>query len=410
MMYPAANMYSLPKLEKRAFLTAIFLNYMFYGILISGIHFGFHNSYISASIKIAVLLLSGGLFLYSVANNKYGRFSIWMKAEFAYILYMFFMLIIYTPPAFSTAYGSDMGKIFNYYVFFAYGIAPFAIFLMTRERLLFLVNNEWIVFLPSFISTALILILFRDVLSSDYATVLLSGTGVNRATIAEPLMVLFAMSVFWVIFFNKIWKFAFGCAGLLISLYGIYLSSSQSQLISAVAVCVVAFAFSVRKAKTMVISVIMGFFAVFAVIPYFVNAVGFKRLTKLFRLEEEYMLGGTYDVSRIDNIRESLAWFKASPIFGGKIYNSTGGYSHFFPADVLMAGGMIGAIIAIMVMIGCAKGVVGLARNTGQQGIWLVLFATPFVIFSLTQGSYLSLISVFTAILLSAENAFKNNA
>ena len=392
--------------EKIIFSTAIFMYFSFYGFLGLQNALGIHSSLYSAAYRLIPLGLSGILLLLTVMRKQNPRMDICMKSFMLYFLLMVIMLIIYQAPEFYTGtYGSSYGKIFYYYEFTAYSILPMTLFYLTPSRFEFLSRNTWLIFIPTFLSLSIILYYFGDILSGEYGG--MDFQGVNRATTKEPMGFMFVMSLYWIVFSGKFSKFAIGMVGLAISLYSLKISSSQSLLLSAAAVCFVTFLLSFKNKSSLAITIVLGVIGASIALPYIMMSKGFQRLQNLMYLSDIYTYGGSYDVSRIDLIKQGLAMFAQSPIFGGNILTPMGGYCHFLFVDVLMAGGIIGFILMCIILYGCLKGALSISRLPTRY-YWIVMISTYVFVQLLFHGKATALISMPVMLLLCANSFFGN--
>jgi len=354
-----------------------------------------------------VTIIAGIFFIADFFGHKYSGFPLPLKAQLLYILMMAFMLLIYSPTLLMGYGAIDHGKIFLYYTFVSYAVGNFLLFFLPRNRFIFIAENSWLIFICAFISSSLVIFLFGNDLLEGYTG--WENMGVNRSTIKQPLAVLFVLSLSWFIFERKLWIFLLSCVGLLLSLYGVYISSSQSLLVSVAGILFLAFLMSFKNKiyliKSLILAISMGIFA----IPYLIYSKSWERLTSLIFLKDEYLLGGGYDTSRIDLIQEGLSLFRESPIFGGNIYNTQGLYCHCFPIDVLMAGGVIGAILMVIILYGCLRGAWRIYKNCDGKYYWIILLSLFLFSQGLFHGDYCTLISMQTAILLSADMIFSKD-
>ncbi len=410
-MRPLYNEYPrLPLFERLAFSSALVLMFMFFGILMFNRYFNLPNSIVSASIRFYILTIGFALFVKSLFSSEYGKFPPSLWAMLVYMLYITVLLVLYEPPNTYRGYGSEYGKMFDIYVFTAYGLAPALLFLLSPARLDFLVRNAFfLIFVPNMLTVVILIVLFGDILSHESAGILEDMAGINRSMWSEPLMYLFVFSVFYVVFFDKLWKLAGGAAGLLLVLYGIYLSSSQSLLLIALCVSTTAFLISFRSKKSLIMSIALGVGGGMFAVPFLARSRGWSRLEQLFSISEQYSLGGTYDVSRIDLFKEAYSLFMSSPFIGGNLYLSGGDGSHMMIMDILMAQGIVGLFLFIMILYGMLKGAIYVLRHLGLNSYWIILLTVAIFINSVTHGSLRTLMSAPVLILLSCQMAAMNS-
>lgn len=392
--------------ERIAFSTAIFLFFFFFGFLGLQNALGIHSSMYSAVYRLVIIILSTAILLSSIIKRQYPVLNMPFKAFLLYIVLMVVMLVIYQAPDFDTgAYGSAYGKIFYYYEFISYSVLPALLFCLSPGRFEFLSRNTWLIFFPTLISLIIILFFFGNILSSDYFGLLSQNTGINRSTTKEPIGFMFVISLYWVVFSKNFTKFVLGLIGLILSLYAIRISTSQSLLLSVAAVCFVTFLLSFKDKVSLSITVVLGAAGTLFAVPYIMLSRGFERLRNIIYLSDIYTYGGNYDASRIDLIRQGLALFFKSPIFGGNILTPMGGYCHFIIVDVLMAGGIIGFTLMLIIVYGCLRGALALARLSTRY-YWIIMISTYISIQLLFHGKATALISMPVMLLLCANSYF----
>ena len=401
------NTYRLSKFQRISFSSAVFLNFMFYDILMISLYFYLPYSLISASIRLYIGFIGAILFMISLFNREFVRLSAGGICQIIYVLMLAITITRYTPVGKAIYTNIEYGKLYDFYILVAYGLSPLFLFLMPRNRFLFFANREWLVFIPSFFSTIIILYLFGDFLSPDGIDYF-NGGGINRQTIKEPILMLFVMSFYWFIFFNKFWKFLLGCIGLIISGYGIIVSSSQSILLSVFIVIISALPFAIKDKRRFAMFSIIIAITLFAGIPYIMSSKGWERLQNIISFKEAYMFGGHYDISRVDIMRDAFGIFLKNPLFGESIVTSTGSTAHFFPSDVLMSTGIIGGVLMCIVIYQCLCGALYLYKRANPQYCWMLMIFFAYLIQNMLHSSFTSMLSFPFMLMLSAQMVYRN--
>ena len=391
--------------DKYIFIVGIILNFFSYGILNLQFAYNFHNPYIMAAVRLIMLACGSFLFFKSIIHREI-KINLAGYCLILYVLYLFVLLAFWDKPSLSSrVYGSEFGKIFQYYSLFAYSFAPLFLFYLSKDRLLFLSDRPYLVFVPSFVAT-LIILLFNigDLGMMDMSV----HTGISRSSIKEPIAVMAVMAIYYMIFSDNLWKkLIFGFGGAVVSGIGVYLSTSQSIILSIGFVGIIAVILSFRNLKNLFSALVLGGSFLFIALPYLFVSRSWERLEKLFYLKTFYTMSDTkYDFSRIDLISQGWELFLSSPIIGGNPYLPNGGYTHTFIIDIMMGMGCIGILLTSIILWTCFKGALKIYTRLPVTSYWLILLCTYFFIEYLTHGSITSLISLPVAILLSVSTMF----
>lgn len=409
MLLPNQRLYYLPKFEKFIFSAVFLLNYLFYGILSVSIYLGLPNSVISAGIKFSVFLGLSYLLLTALSRNEYTRLNTPTKILFVYILYTFLLIMTFDYSVKLDVNIMQYGKAYLLYLFFCQTMVGFFMYFLTKDRFLYLANNPWLIYVPNLASTSIIIFLYGDTLGSDGSFAMLSA-GINRATIKDPIAVGFIISFFWVIFSRKIWTIFLGFLGLVISLYAVKISSSQSLIISLFLVCITALIFSFRNRTTFTLMICAFLLGVFVVIPYLWISQSFERLSQLANLDLLYTYGGTYDVSRIDLFLNGWNAFLSSPIVGGNAFlPDSGMYTHFFIMDAMMAAGILGIATIIAMGYLSIKVIKDSYRLLPLDYVWIVMMCVYYISQCFFHGSVTSLYSAPFALVITLSMLFERS-
>ena len=140
-----------------------------------------------------------------------------------------------------------------------------------------------------------------------------------------------------------------------------------------------------------------------------IKSVALERLSNIFAIGDYYSFGGNYDVSRLDLMKQGFDLFLSSPVFGGNAYLPSGTYTHFYLIAILMATGLVGAALCVIVYIGVFNGVLYALKNLKTDHLWIIPFALFYMTQALFHGSLISVVSVPTGIFLALNLMRKNN-
>ena len=377
----------MSKSEKILFSTAVFINFVFYGILAVSLYFGLPNSYISGISRIIVMLISFYLFFDSLVKKEFGDIT-FTWPFFAYAAYCALLLFITNFSGSSSAV-AEYGRIYFIYIYLGYAIAPFLLFLMPPKRFYFLANNPWLVYIPSLLSMVLIAVFFSHFylgIESDSE----SPVSLNRANVTAATAMTLVMSLYYIIFPKNVLKNIMGLLSMILVALAMMKSSSQSLLLSVAIVIIVVVCFSFRMKRALIKVGIGGMLAAIALIPVLVTSTGFQRLMMITDIDLYYIYGGkAYDYSRIDLIFQAWDVFLSSPVIGGNLYLDAGGtYSHFFPSDVLMVCGILGFPFLIYIFYILAQSFFVSLAKLPLSYCWLVMLIAYMFVESLVHGSY----------------------
>ncbi|MBQ6534296.1 MAG: hypothetical protein IJI37_03930 [Opitutales bacterium] len=295
--------------------------------------------------------------------------------------------------------------VFRIYIFLAYGTAYFFLFVMSPSRMQYFKKCDIYILACSLFSS--IIILFSG--NIDLSTGDVLAEGVSRATIKEPLMLLFIISAYW-LFFCSFKKKLIGAGCILIAFYGIYMSMSQSALIS---ILLISFGililswFSHNTKNIMFILAAMPV-ALFAGASYMYSSKGFERLSHIVDWEVYYNAGSGYDTSRIELLNWGWEIFKSSPIVGLNPYLPNGSYTHFFVMDILMCMGVLGIVCLFAFFSSIIKGAINANRLCGTSAYWMILLCIYSLSQSIFHGSVTSIMSAGTSIMIGFSLYYNN--
>lgn len=402
------NMLYMSKAEKFFFSSAVVLHFSFYGILAISLYFGLPNSYISAGVRCFTAMVAVWLFFASYMNGEFENSNMAIPF-FLYMGYCGILLLVTEPAATADNYNAAAyGRLFFLYVYFSYAINPFLLFLLPPKRFFYLANRPSLVYIPSLFSLLVIIILFREMIFGTEELDFVVSHGINRATTKFAMAMVFMMSLYYIVFSDrKFYKLIFAFLGLGISVLSIGKSSSQSLLLSTGLICVIAFVYSLREKKSFFIVLTFAVLGMLAAIPYILTSEAFKRLRGLADIDLYYTYGTGYDVSRIYLLQEGWNTFKSSPIVGGNLYLPFGGYTHFFPMDVLMTCGVLGFPFLAFIFYIMAKGFIVSFRKLPQAYVWMLMFIGFEFSQGFFHGSYVTALGACISMMLAINMMFE---
>ena len=390
----------MSKSEKILFSTAIFIHFVFSGVLAFSMYFGLPNAYISGVSRIIVMLISFYLFFDSLVKRELGDIS-FAWPFFLYAAYCVFLLMITNVSG--ATYGALVyGRFYFAYIFLGYSIAPFLLFLMPSKRFFFLANNPWLVYLPSLISMALISIFYSEFYLG------IEGDGeltnqLNRAHVSGTTAFVFVMSLYYIVLAKGTWKIIMGALSMILVAVALSRSSSQSMLVSAAIICIVLICFSFREKRSLIKVCVGGAIASVSLIPLIFLSEGFNRLVGLLGSDIQYT-----GYSRIDLVWEAWDVFMSSPILGGNLYLPDGSYSHFFPSDVLMVCGIFGFPFLIYIFYMLAQSFFVSLTKLPLAYAWMVMLISFVFVETLLHGNYGSAIMFHMGIALTLYKMYRD--
>lgn len=401
---------TVPKAERFLFVLALFVYFMYFGLLSVSLYFQLPNQVISAVSMLSVFVMASILFISSLFKRSYYKFDLLSKLLIFYILYYFLILIFYNEPTYSLSYnplGYGYMFAFKIYGFIAHSMGPFLLFLLPQSRFEYLSKNPMLIFIPSTISAILFITLWGDMIASDFAYFLLQDTGVSRHLAKFQFLVLFSISTGIFIFYKKIIQNLISIIGMLIALYGFYISGSQSNMVSAAFIILVATIISTRKMYSFIRAIIINAVAIVFVLYFFMYSKTFDRiLSTIFGMSDQFLLGQGGDVSsasRIDLIYQGLQNFMESPIIGGTPYLEGDIHTHFFVVDTMMGMGIFGIVILAVYFTTIFRVYIFSYKSLDDSKIWILLIASSFFSQQFFHGNILSIISFSTSIFISID-------
>ena len=404
MKYPA----NIGKSQKVLLIFVFFATGLMYSILNLTLLYGVHSPYILGVLNLSVFSIVILLTIGSLINGEFGKLRAPIYCLVLYTIMVMIVLALYKPADQGMIkYDGGLGWISNFYFLMAYAIAPTLMYLAPRARFMFIVKNSWIIYVPALI-TVLIIIFFMGDLGLEVVAGL-SSPDVGRSTTKAPMGVLFVISMCWVVLGKSIFKMLFGLVGAFIAVYAIRSSSSQSLLISSLLAFITLGFLSLKNKFSLLKSVVLTIALIVGLGYFVVDNVAFERLSNIFYVEDFYMFGGKYDVSRLEFAKQGMDLFLSSPICGGNAYLPMGTYTHFYLVDILMATGLIGAFLCVVVYFGMFKGFMYGLSHLKTEYLWII----PFAVFYMSQfffhGSLISIIYIPTGIFLALYLMRENN-
>ena len=401
---------TIPKPERFLFATALFIHLMYFGMLSVSLYFQLPNQIISAVSMLSVFVLASILFLSSLFRRSYYKFDLLSKLLVFYILYYFLIMLFYNESTYAISYNPlGYGHMFAFkaYSFIAHTMAPFLLFLLPQGRFEYLSRNPLLIFIPSTISAILFITLWGDMIASDFSYILLRDTGVSRHLAKFQFLVLFSISIGIFIFSTKITQNLLSIIGMLIALYGFYISGSQSNIVSAAFVIFVATIISTRKMYSFIRAIIINAVAIVFVLYFLMYSKMFDRiLSTIFGMSDQILLGQGGDLSsasRVDLIYQGLQKFMESPIIGGSPYLEGDIHTHFFVVDTMMGMGIFGIVILAVYFTTILRVYIYSYKSLDDSKIWILLIASCFFSQQFFHGSILSIISFSTSIFISID-------
>lgn len=395
------------KFEKFLFCSAIFLNFSYYGILNIAIKFALPNSLISGGIRLYIFAAAMILLGISFARRTFPKFKIPIYALAIYFVFLLGVLFLDNwnkyPPDLSAVQFMGSPKLFHLYVIVLLNLGTFLLFFVDKIRFSYLLKNPWIIYAASFISVFIILIVNRGAL--DTLSITGSDANVNRSQVISSLNVLYALSMYYMIFSSSfLKKILLGGAGVALSILNLIICDSRTALLT-FAVITLFYALTALRSvlSFLMMSITLAVGAMLAM-PIVLKSRAFERVSKLMYFQQDYNLTGDAELSRIDLWGAALDEFWRSPLWGGSIsIPGLGGYSHLILTDVLMATGLIGASLILVVFIGMARGYIFIYSKFGESK-WLCAMMIAPMMHELTAGSSYSIISYMSAFLLMADS------
>lgn len=400
--------FDISKFQKALIIIVFFQVGLFYCYLNTTLYYGLHSPITSGILNLSSFFIMSAIFLHSLFTGEFGKINASIYAFVGYTIMAFIVIMLYvSEDQVSSRYDGGMGAISDIYYFATASLLPVFCYLAPPARFMFILKNSWLLFVPALISALLVIFLIGD-LALDHTFGAM--TSIGRSSIKTPIGILMIMSACWFILGNQsILKMVFGLIGMMIAFQAMRYSSSQSLIISTGFSFFVIFILSFKSVFSLIKSVVIFIVGVSFIGKFVVNNVAIERLMSLLQIREIYTFGGSYDISRLELAREGFQLFLSSPIYGGNAYLPDGSYTHFFPSDVLMATGLIGAALCCIVLFGMFKGIIFAIRRLKPDHMWIVVLSLYFLMQAMFHGSLTSVISMHTAALLALNMMRTNN-
>lgn len=402
------NIDDIGKVQK-FFLTLVFFGVgLMYSLINLTLLYGMHSPYNMGVMNLIVFTILGFLFLRSIVYGEFGRMDASVYALLLYSIAVLIVTALYNQAdQGAIKYDGGLGAVSNFYFFVAYAMIPTLMYFAPRARFMFVVRNSWLVYVPALITVLIIIFFIGDLELYAYAGQ--DYFGISRSTTKIPIGILFVISLCWIVLSDRIIKVAFGVVGFLVAVYAMRGSASQSLIVSSMfsflILTLISFKsrFSLVRALAIIVVGVLGF-------GYFsIKSVALERLSNIFAIGDYYSFGGNYDVSRLDLMKQGFDLFLSSPVFGGNAYLPSGTYTHFYLIDILMATGLVGAALCVIVYIGVFNGVLYALKKLKTDHLWIIPFALFYMTQALFHGSLISVVSVPTGIFLALNLMRKNN-
>lgn len=403
----------MSKIDKYIFAICIFLTISYEAwINISG-YLYIPSTLISGVNRIIVFVFGGYLFVKDIICGEFKSFSL---SFWCYLILISITTITFAIDDLSV-YNMQQNlfsyRVYWFYQCFVLNLGTFFTFCCGRKRLLFLMENPIVIYIPSIVSLLIIFAInWQSILSGNinYAN---NEISMNRANTKDTAIFSFLISCYYVLFSKKLWgRLLLGLPGLIISILLIFSNGARSILISCFAVILLYLAISLKNVFYFIYSILCGSIMALIIMPIISSSNTFRRFAELMHIRENYLEGAS-EFSRFDLISESFSQFLNSPMIFGTGHLLSG--SHLIFTEVLTSSGIVGiACFLIMILASAKSAARGLIRQKelNMPNGYFVLIGIIIVSFSENLFHGMSTVlygTYFIGLMLSIDIFMRNN-
>lgn len=368
--------------ERVLIFVMFFLHYSFYGILNINLYFQLPTSIVSGLVNLTCFLIALFLVFRDFSRVEYPRFPPSLMCAAFFLIY--YLIVFFIDRDVGTKFYSGFsGRMKVFYDFFIVVFSAFLIYFAGIRRFSYVLSKPMLVFIPSFITVCIILILNRYALVSFdlFASTLsfdASGAsgGYLRSAVRRPPMFLIAISPYLMFFHrNKFYKFVVGPFGCAAAIVACLISDSRSTMLTFVVVLLFYGVIAMRNVASFSYALVVYVSGAIVALPAILMSKAFERLLSLGDLARFNMIVDSGEFGRIELIKMGLLQFLENPLLGGNIFlNNTyipGGWSHCTPITILYTTGLIGVSLILVVIGGVFKGMFALYDMFKEKSLWI---------------------------------------